>query len=226
MCGRFALGIPKKRLEAVFGLPVPDGYAPRYNAAPGQAVAVAAPEGFLLPRWGLVPPWADPDAAGLINARSETVFDKPSFRDAVRARRCLVPAQAFYEWRRQGRARQPFAFAVEDADVFAMAGILSRRRDGATGAEIDTLAILTCAANAVMAPVHDRMPVILPDSAWGAWLDPATQGPGGIADLLVPYPAQSMRAWPVGAAVNAVGNDGPSLLDRAEIAAPQQGSLL
>ena len=194
--------------------------------APGQPGLAASAHGFFLPRWGLVPHWADhPRNGPPINARSETVFAKPAFREAVRRGRCLVPAQAFYEWKREGGAKQPFAIGAAGADVFAMAGIADRWRDPDTGDELDTLAILTCAPNAVMAAIHDRMPVILPESAWRAWLDPSLTEPGDLASLLAPCPAESLCAWPVGDAVNAVGNDGPGLLERASSGAPEQGSL-
>lgn len=232
MCGRFALGIPKKRLEEVFGLAAPDDYAPRYNVAPGLDVLAVVFAGGVPRmarfRWGLIPAWADDPKVGYkkINARSENVFDKPSFRESVRCSRCLVPVQAFYEWRRQGRARQPFAFGPEDADLFAMAGIAARWQDPATGGAVDSLAVLTCPPNELMAPIHDRMPVILSPDAWSGWLDSAETSPENLAPLLVPYPARSMRVWPVNPLVNSVANDGPELLERAGKPASRQGSLL
>jgi putative SOS response-associated peptidase YedK len=231
MCGQFALGIPKKRLEEVFGLPAPDDYAPSFNLAPGTDVLAVDGRGFTRRRWGLVPSWADDPGIGarLINARSETVFDKPSFREGARAHRLLVPAQAFFEWRREGRERTPFAFALDGAGCFAMAGIGARRTDPRTGEVLETLAVLTCPPNAVMARIHERMPVILPPDAWGAWLDPAAER-GELARLLAPYPAGAMRAWPVNRRVNSPVTDGPELLDPAPEdgpdAPPGQGSLL
>ena len=231
MCGRFALGIPKKRLEEVFGLPVPDDYAPSYNAAPGTDVLAVEERGFTRRLWGLVPPWADDPGPGnrLINARGETVFDKPSFREGARAHRLLVPAQAFYEWRRRGGEPTPFAFALDGADCFAMAGIGANRTDPRTGEVLETLAVLTCPPNEVMTRVHDRMPVILAPEDWAAWLDPATARPD-LARLLVPYPAQGMRAWPVNRRVNSPVTDGPELLDPVPDDGPpmppKQGSLL
>lgn len=231
MCGRFALGIAKKRLEEVFGLPAPDDYAPCFNAAPGAAVLAVGEQGFAARRWGLVPPWAGGPEIGprLINARCETVFDKPAFREGARAHRLLVPAQAFYEWRREGRARTPFAFALDGADCFAMAGVGASWTDPRSGEVLHTLAVLTCPPNAVMAPVHERMPVILPPAAWPAWLDPAAE-PEDLARLLVPYPARGMRAWPVSRRVNSPVTDGPALLEAVADPGPQtpprQGSLL
>jgi putative SOS response-associated peptidase YedK len=231
MCGRFALGIPKKRLEEVFGLPAPDDYAPSYNVAPDAGVLAVDGRGFTRRRWGLVPPWADDPGVGarLINARAETVFDKPSFREGARAHRLLVPAQAFYEWRREGGERIPFAFALHGVDCFALAGIGASRTDPRTGEVLETLAVLTCPPNAVMAKVHDRMPVILPPDAWTAWLDPAAER-GDLARLLVPYPARAMRAWPVNRRVSSPVTDGPELLEPAPgdgpPTPPKQGSLL
>ena len=231
MCGRFALGIPRKRLEEVFGLPAPDGYAPSYNVAPGVGVLAVEEAGFTRRLWGLVPPWADDPGVGrrLINARAETVFDKPSFRDGALRHRLLVPAQAFFEWRRQGRERIPFAFSLDGADCFAMAGIGASRTDPQTGEVLETLAVLTCPPNAVMEPVHDRMPVILAPGDWAAWLDPAATRPD-LTRLLVPYPAREMRAWPVNRRVNSPVTDGPELLepepDRGPDSGLKQGSLL
>jgi putative SOS response-associated peptidase YedK len=231
MCGRFALGIPKKRLEEVFGLPAPDDYEPVFNVAPGTDVLALEAAGFTRRLWGLVPPWADDPGAGnrLINARSETVFDKPSFREGALHHRLLVPAQAFYEWRRGPGGLTPFAFALDGEDCFAMAGIGASRTDPGSGEVLETLAVLTCPPNQVMAPIHDRMPVILPRKAWAAWLDPVA----AIEDLnrlLVPYPAKAMRAWTVSRRLNSPVTDGPELLepipDCAPDGGPRQGSLL
>lgn len=220
MCGRFALGIPKKRLEEVFNLPVPDDYAPRYNVAPGLDVLVVASDGFVRRRWGLVPHWADDPKVGhkMINARSETVFEKPSFRDPVRTARCLVPAQAFYEWKREGGGRQPFATALKDSDVFAMAGIMAHWQSRKTGEIVDSMAVLTCAPNAALASIHDRMPVILPSDLWSDWLNPVNTDAAQLASLLVPYPAEKMRVWPVSPAVNRVASEGAELLSSSSLA--------
>ncbi len=231
MCGRFALGTPGKRLEEIFGFPVPDEYTPCFNAAPGTDVLTVGGRGFAVRRWGLVPSWADGPEIGprLINARCETVFDKPSFREGVRAHRLLIPAQAFYEWRREGRERTPFAFALDGVDCFAMAGIGANWTDPHSGGVLGTVAVLTCPPNTIMAPVHERMPVILPPSAWQGWLDPAAEREE-LARLQVPYPAQGMRAWPVSRRVNSPVTDGPTLLepvpDSGPERPPRQGTLL
>ncbi|WP_319583160.1 SOS response-associated peptidase [uncultured Pseudodesulfovibrio sp.] len=231
MCGRFALGIPKKRLEEVFGLAVPDDYAPSYNVAPGTGVLAVEGAGFTRRLWGLVPPWADDPGVGkrFINARSETVFDKPSFRESALHHRLLIPAQTFYEWRREAGGRTPFAFALDGQDCFAMAGIGASRTDSHTGEVLETMAVLTCPPNAVMAPVHDRMPVILPPEVWSAWLDPVASMES-LSSLLVPYPAKAMRVWPVSSRVNSPVTDGPELLKPVpageHVGGPKQGSLL
>lgn len=225
MCGRFALGIPKKRLEEVLGTPAPEDYAPRYNLAPGQDIPAVAHSGMTIRRWGLVPHWAKDPSVGfrMINARSETVFEKSAFREPVRVGRCLVPAQAFYEWKAGEQGRQPYAIDVAGSDFFAMAGVSARWQDAETGEVVDSVAVLTCASNELMATIHDRMPVILPQEVWSIWLDPALTGPDDLAPLLAPFPARLMRVWAVSSSVNRVAHDGPGLLDRVDVI--RQGSL-
>lgn len=172
MCGRFAIGIPKKRLEELFEVSVGEVYSPRYNVAPGSDVlAIDAPEGAARAvslRWGLVPHFAKDASVGfsMTNARSETVFEKAAFRDGVCLNRCLVPAQAFYEWKEIDGRKQPYAITLDDTDVFAMAGLTANWEDRATGKVIDSFTILTCPPNALMETIHHRMPVIVPQSAW------------------------------------------------------------
>lgn len=225
MCGRFALGIPKKRLEEVFGAAAPEEYLPRYNLAPGQDIPVVTSSGMVMRRWGLVPHWAKDTSVGfrMINARSETVFDKPAFREPVRSSRCLVPAQAFYEWKAGENGKLPYAVGMTESELFAMAGITAHWQDGETGEVVESVAILTCAANTLMESIHDRMPVILPPAVWSTWLDPSVTQPESLAPLLSPFSASSMRAWPVSTVVNRVAHDGPELLDRIEVM--RQGSL-
>lgn len=230
MCGRFALGIPKVRLEEVFGIAPPEDYSPRYNIAPGsESLAIVAPEGEKRPaylRWGLVPHWARDTNMGfaMINARSETVFEKSAFRDSILVSRCLIPAQAFYEWKIEGGKKQPYAVGLNDTDVFAMAGISALWEDHATGESVESFTVLTCAPNTLLKTIHDRMPVILPSDAWSDWLDPEAQDPEQIGLLLGPYPAEGMRIWPVGPSVNAIVNDSPNLLERADVI--RQGHLI
>ena len=218
MCGRFALGIPQKRLEEVFGVAAPGDWAPSWNVAPGrEALTVTATDGVAradMRRFGLIPRWTKDAKIGhrMINARSETVFDKPAFRDPVRRSRCLVPVQAFYEWKKVDGGKRPYAIAVEGADAFALAGIASQWIDGRTGEVVDSFAVLTCEPNALVASIHDRMPVVLPPESWADWLDPSLDKGNRLSDLLAAYPADAMRAWPVTPEVGNARNDGPELL--------------
>lgn len=222
MCGRFALGIPKKRLEEVLDASLPDSYRPCWNIGPGRDILCVDSRGVRLARWGMVPLWNrdGQSARPLINARGETVFGKKSFSGAVRNGRCVVPAGAFYEWRKQGRDKVPFAFAVPGSEVMFLAGLIQvSEEDGAT-----ECVVITSAANAEMAPVHDRMPVILGRDGMAAWLS-RDADPDSLAPLLRPLPDGVLRAWPVGSAVNRKGTDGPELLREAR-PVPVQGSLL
>lgn len=202
------------------------GWHPTWNAAPTQPLPVVLPDGgaraLTLMRWGWRRDFTrgdDTAAAGgaregqlLVNARGEEAAGKRTWREALRTRRCLVPATAFYEWKEA--SRQPWAFTRSDRGPFAIAGLWEP--DGEGGAFI----LLTTVANAVVAPVHHRMACIVPREAHDAWLDPQTPA-AAVAALIAPYPATAMRAWPVGTAVNRVANDGARLLDEAA-PAPEQ----
>lgn len=214
MCGRFALGIPKIRLEETLSVSLPDDYAPRYNIAPGTEALVVEAGRASLRRFGLVPHWARDVKLGyrMINARSETVFDKPAFREPVRSSRCLVPVQAFYEWKKTDAGKQPYAITPADGELLALAGIASHWENRETGEVVDSFAILTCQPNEMMAPIHDRMPIILSPDCWGGWLDPAFSDPAQLAALLVPCPAKTLRVHAVSPAVNFPANDDPDLL--------------
>lgn len=212
MCGRFALRAPRRALAEHFGLDrVPQAPA-RHNIGPGQLVeAVAAEDSgrrcMKLLRWGLVPFWAKDPAMGakLVNARAETAADKPAFRAALRHRRCLVPADGFYEW--QGRAghKKPWFFSLPDDALFALAGLWESWQ-GPGGEVLETCTVLTCAADAAVAPVHERMPVILPPESYGRWLNRNVQNARDLEPFFAPFPG--LRAWPVGPAVNS-RLDGP-----------------
>jgi putative SOS response-associated peptidase YedK len=215
MCGRFSLGVNVDRLVEEFGI---EGagveHAPRYNIAPGQDVlaVVRGREGLRAGslRWGLVPHWApDPKGGGrLINARSETVATLPSFRDAFRARRCWVLADGFYEWRRgPGNRKQPHFIRRPDGRPFAMAGLWDRWRRG--DQEVVSCTILTTAPSDVVAPLHDRMPVILSPGERERWLDPAAD-PDSLHALLRPD-AGPLEAYPVATLVNYPDNEGPEV---------------
>ena len=193
--------------------------APRYNIAPGQEIAVVrqqAPSSvreLALLRWGLVPAWAKDSSIGykMINARAETVASKPAFREAIQRRRCLIPATGFYEWRREGKTRIPFCFAMRDGGIFALAGIWENWRDPASQSPLlETASILTTAPNAVMEGVHDRMPVILPPASYELWLDPAMPFSPAFNALLQPIDAAQMHRRQVSSRVNFVKYDDPA----------------
>ena len=218
MCGRYTMSIPAETLARHFGLDAVPDVAPRFNIAPTQAAAVVrlstAREVPVLDflRWGLVPAWAkDASGAGrLINARAETAADKPSFRSAFRHRRCLVPADGFYEWRTEGGAKQPYRITRPDGAPIAFAGLWERWGKG--DEPLETFTILTTAANAVLQPLHDRMPVIVDPIDFALWLDPTATDPALVERLLVAPPDDALTYYPVGRAVNSVGNDDPSLV--------------
>ena len=225
MCGRFALGYPRSLLEERFHAPLPEEFRPQYNFAPGQEIAVFRRASGHLMRWGFVPPWAGSPADGTrpINARSETVFDKPLFREAARTGRCLVPTQGYYEWRAGDGGRQPYFIRDKEGDgLTVLAGISSRWQDKATGEVLDTVAVLTCAPGEAMARIHHRMPVILPEPAREAWLDPSS-APEEFALLLAASPADRLEIRPVSPRANDVRNRDASLLDRVDI--HRQGTL-
>lgn len=218
MCGRYTLANPDGLDPEELGLPGrPEDLVPRYNVAPTQAAPVipnVVPRRVAWFRWGLLPSWArDPSlAARLINARAETLVEKPAFRDAFRRRRCLVLADGFYEWRREGRARAPFRFRRRDGRVFAFAGLWESWRSP-EGADLRTFTIITTSANPTVAPIHDRMPVILPREAYDPWLDPRPVDPRAVAPWLVPCPDDLLVVEQVSPAVNAATRDDPACIE-------------
>ncbi len=223
MCGRFTLIKTGKEVAAFFGLGDAPEWTPRYNVAPTQAVLAvrlsAGVRSAVPMRWGLATPWGPPGKP-LINARAETVTQKPTFRQAFESRRCLVAADGFYEWLTEGREKRPHHFTLRGGGPFAIAA-LWEAWPGAAGAT----ALLTCAANDLVRPCHDRMPAILPPEAWGDWLDPhSTQA--GLLSLLRPYPAEAMAALAVGKAVGSPRNDGPACIEPAGLAGPGTQLLL
>ena len=223
MCGRYFLNTPVQALEAQFEAVAASGIVPRYNLAPSTPVAVVkeigAGRGILLHHWGLIPSWAKDPAMGarLINARAETVADKPSFRASFRRRRCLVPASGFYEWQvRPGRPKQPWAIQAVSGEPLALAGLwdLWEGPDGC----LESCTIITTSANGLMAPIHDRMPVILAARDWARWLEPHGQGRdlAALMALLRPCAEDLLRRYPIGPRVGKVQNDGPELLEPLE----------
>lgn len=226
MCGRFTLTeLQPDVLTTVFevGGDLPP-LAPRYNIAPTQPVATVlrepadATNRLVLLRWGLVPSWSKDLSIGsrLINARAETIHEKPSFRAAFKRRRCLILADGFYEWQKQpDGSRQPLFITLVERGPFAFAGLWERWIHPQSGGELDTCAIITTEPNALMASIHNRMPVILPREQYAHWLDPREQDPGALLPLLVPYPAEQMQAWPVSRRVNSPAQDDAGLIARA-----------
>lgn len=203
MCGRFALTATPDEVRRLFVYDERPNFPPRDAIRPTEPIGIVlVREGrrrFMLVRWGFVPSWApDPGAFSLlINARAETAVSKPSFRGAMRQGRCLIPATAFTEWRRTDSGpKQPFHIAPRDGGVIAFAG-LTETWAGADGSEIDTAVILTVAANATVAPIHDRMPAVIPPEAFAAWLDTARVMADAAARLLVPAPDDLFVAEPM-----------------------------
>jgi putative SOS response-associated peptidase YedK len=220
MCGRFARIVSNRKLRERYRLKDTPPLDDRYNIAPTQPVAAVRPtdEGreLVLLRWGLIPSWSKDAKIGykLINARAETVAEKPSFRSAFKQRRCLIPASGFYEWQKKGTGRkQPFFICPRDGELFSFAGLWERWHDP-EGEEVQSCTILTTTANEVMQPIHDRMPVILGQSAEEKWLDPRASA-DALRSLLVPYTSAGMEARPVGLWVNNPKNDGPKCLESA-----------
>jgi putative SOS response-associated peptidase YedK len=215
MCGRYRLSKRKQIMEEHFDCdPWDENWSPRYNIAPTQSVPVIRQHPkepvrqISTMRWGLIPNWAKNTsiASGTINAKSETAATKPAFRDPLRLRRCLIPADGFYEWRRTGGAKQPFCFEVKDGELYAFAGLWDGWKDP-SGNWIKTCSILTTTPNAVISTVHDRMPVILDPDNYDLWLDPGMQDVVAISEVLKPYDARLMGSYPVSTRVNSVSND-------------------
>ena len=213
MCGRFTLSHLAEAIASTFQLSTIPAIKPRYNIAPTQLIPTILPTDtgdrqLRMLRWGLIPSWAKDPAIGakLINARSETVAEKPSFRSAFRHRRCLVIADGFYEWQRQEGKKQPFYFRLQNQQPFAFAGLWEHWQDS-KGEVIDSCTILTTQANELLQSIHDRMPVILDAKDYDSWLDPAVQKPEQLHHLLKPFSPEAMISYPVSTKVNNPGND-------------------
>lgn len=218
MCGRFTLTTPEELIAEVFALDERPRLLARYNIAPSQQIAaVVQPSGrrrLEMFRWGMLAPGeAERDDALLINARSESVATKPLFREAFRARRCLVPADGFYEWRKAGSRREPFHIRLRDRRPFAFAALWNEEKHPSAQRPLRACAILTTEPNAVMDGIHDRMPVILPPDAYAAWLDTSQAAAPSLHELLRPYPAEEMEAVRVSSYVNGAAAEGPRCLE-------------
>lgn len=224
MCGRYTQTQSAAAIAQAFRLSGVPPTSPRYNIAPTQLVGTVVqtqlhPERqFRVMRWGLVPSWAKDPAIGnrLINARAETVAEKPSFRTALRYRRCLIVADGFYEWQREGRKKQPYYFQLEAHQPFGFAGLWEQWESKTTGEILETCTILTTEANDILRPIHDRMPVILPPDAYERWLDPDLNRATDLLPLLQPYAAAEMVAYPVNPIVNRATNDRPECIQPLE----------
>jgi putative SOS response-associated peptidase YedK len=232
MCGRYRLSRHKQIVEQYFdSVSEEPDWLPRYNIAPTQLIPVirqrtAEPRREItMMRWGLIPAWAKDSsgAAGMINARSETAMALPAFRDALKSRRCLVPADGFYEWQKIGKLKQPYCFEINGGELFAFAGLWDRWTDSG-GIAIETCSILTTTANALTSSVHNRMPVILKREDYDLWLDPIMEDAAVATELLKPFDPALMKAKPVRMRVNNAANDDAECAVRVEIRA-SQGSL-
>lgn len=225
MCGRFTLTqLDPDLLSATFSLPDVPNLPPRYNIAPTQPVATVVRDAetdqnaLLVMHWGLIPHWAKDPTIGsrLINARAETLAEKPSFRSALRYRRCLVVADGFYEWRAQPDGpKVPMYISLHDHRPFGFAGLYERWTEPESGETVLSCTIITTTPNALLASIHNRMPVILPPERFDAWLDPSETDGARVLPLLKPYPAEEMIAYPVSRRVNAPTVDSPDLIERA-----------
>ena len=228
MCGRFSQQRPASELAEIFAAePLAEELGPRWNVAPtDEAYVVVQREdrrAVVAYRWGLIPHWADSAkvASRMFNARSESLGRSPAFADALRRKRCLVPVDGFYERQRTGSRRQPFTIGGADARPLVLAGLWAGWRDPGRDVVVRTFTIVTTRPNEQMAGLHDRMPVVLPESAWDLWLDPELGDPGELQGLFEPTDEVALRIEPVSDLVNNVRNDGPDLIrpiDLAELA--------
>lgn len=217
MCGRFTLTQSAETIAEVFELDEVPRFVPGYNIAPTQPVpsiraSKAGKREFDYLYWGLIPSWSkDPTmGARMINARAETVTEKPSFRTAFKRRRCLIVADGFYEWRKTGSKKQPYYFHLDQHQPFGFAGLWEHWQGG--GDEIQSCTILTTTANETMSSIHDRMPVILHPQDYDLWLDPTIESAERLYPLLRPYPDIEMHHYPVSTTVNSPQNDSPACI--------------
>ena len=227
MCGRYTVTSSGETIADLFDLTEVPHLSPRYNLAPTQEAPVVrvtapgAPRSLALLRWGLVPYWAKEQGIGsrLINARAESAAEKPAYRTSLRKKRCLVVSDGFYEWKREGTAKQPYLIRRSDRRPFAFAGLWSSWRDpvavrsGERPAPLETFTILTTDANELIRPLHDRMPVVVGRGDFDLWLDPGVEDVSRLAPLLVPASPESWETLPVSRAVNSPAHEGPDLIE-------------
>jgi putative SOS response-associated peptidase YedK len=232
MCGRFTQERPASDLAEIFAAePLVEDPGPRFNVAPtDEALVVVQREkrrAITAYRWGLVPHWAEraKTAARMFNARAETITTSPAFRDAFTRRRCLVPADSFYEWRREGTIRQPYRVVREDGEPLALAGLWAGWKDPSTEQVRRTFTIVTTTPNAAIFGLHDRMPVIVPEHAWDRWLHPSAAQPGELLAMLQPIDDIGLRIYAVNRYVNDVRRDGPELIEPLLATVPAEGTL-
>lgn len=220
MCGRFALYTTEEELARCFDLKQSVTLDPRFNIAPSQQIPIIRhtdKNRLSMVRWGLIPHWSKDEKIGnkLINARAETLHEKPSFRDAFKSRRCLIPAKGFYEWKRDGELKRPYLIRMKDKSLFAIAGLWESWRNLKEWKDIETCAIITTEANGIVGKIHDRMPVIIPFESIGLWLSSASDGQD-LSGFLRPYSPFKMVAYPVSGMVNSPKNEGLGCIKRVE----------
>ena len=234
MCGRFTQERPASDLAEIFAAePLADELGARFNVAPTDDAYVVVQRddrrAITAYRWGLVPHWSTDLKAGsrMFNARAETITTSPAFREAFKRRRCLVPVDSFYEWKREGAIRQPYRVLRDDGRPLALAGLWAGWKDPNTDQVRRTFTIVTTTPNDAIEDLHDRMPVIVPDEAWSRWLDPDPADPGELLAMLQPIDAIALRIHPVERLVNDVRRDGPELIAPLVVGArpPAEGTL-
>jgi len=226
MCGRYTLTSSPEALRALFRYEEQPNFPPRYNIAPTQPIAIVrlvdGKRHFALVRWGLLPSWVEEPKTFtlLINARGESVAEKPAFRAAMKRRRCLIPADGFYEWQAACKRKRPFYVRAKSGTPLAFAG-LWETWEGPNGEEIETAAIVTTRANFVLSPIHDRMPVIVTLDGFDLWLDTATVDAATAAALFAPAPENLLEAYEISTAINRTANDDRIVLEPVTARPPQ-----
>jgi putative SOS response-associated peptidase YedK len=232
MCGRYRLSVTHKELAERFGAVDEVEWAPRYNIAPTDMVPIVRQDPkqplrrLTLAKWGLVPSWSK-DASGgpkMINARAEGIKDRASFRDAFRARRCLVPANGFYEWRKLEKGKQPFHIGMPDGSLFGFAGLWERWRSPG-GDWLRSCSIITVDSSGPIREIHDRMPLVIPEERYDEWLDPALTDPMALEEMLQPTANARLITRPVSRRVNDVKNDDAACIEDPPPTEPEQGTL-